>query len=118
MLKTLSQIIWHFIFARPDKILITIILPLLMLGTWDYRNNIKEYKDFIFDNYIWIIPIVIIYNGILAYRSKCVKRENESCKNPEIRHEILKATNFLSFFEIQAIMWLMIINIGIKRDAK
>jgi hypothetical protein len=33
----------------PDKILITIMLPLLMIGTWDYNNNLKEYKNFIFD---------------------------------------------------------------------
>ena len=49
MIKTFSQIIWHFIYARPDKILITIILPLLMLGTLDYRNNMQEYKKFIMD---------------------------------------------------------------------
>jgi len=49
MIKSFARIIWHFIYARPDKILITIMLPLLMLGTWDYRKNIKEYKDFIFD---------------------------------------------------------------------
>ena len=49
MIKTLSQIIWHFIYSRPDKLLITIILPLIMLGTWDYRNNMQEYKRFIMD---------------------------------------------------------------------
>jgi hypothetical protein len=49
MIKTLSQIIWHFVYTRPDKILVTVMLPLLMLGTWDYTNNMREYKDFIFD---------------------------------------------------------------------
>ena len=47
MIKTFTQIIWHFIYNRPDKILVTIILPLLILGTWDYRNNMQEYKNFI-----------------------------------------------------------------------
>ena len=49
MIKTLAQIIWHFIYTRPDKIFITIILPLIIIATGDYNNNIKEYKSFIFD---------------------------------------------------------------------
>ena len=49
MIKTFIQIIWHFIYTRPDKVLVTIILPLLILGTWDYANSIKEYKRFILD---------------------------------------------------------------------
>ena len=49
MIKALARIIWHFVYIRPDKILITIILPLLMLGTWDYYNNLRAYKDFMWD---------------------------------------------------------------------
>jgi hypothetical protein len=49
MIKAFAKIIWHFIYVRPDKILITIMLPLLMLGTWDYNNNLREYKKFILD---------------------------------------------------------------------
>ena len=49
MIKALVKIIWHFIYVRPDKILITIMLPLLMLGTWDYKDNMREYKKFILD---------------------------------------------------------------------
>jgi len=49
MIKTFTQIIWHFIYTRPDKILVTIILPLIILGTWNYANNMREYKNFILD---------------------------------------------------------------------
>lgn len=49
MIKAFAKIIWHFIYNRPDKTLVTIILPLIMLGTWDYNNNLREYKKFIWD---------------------------------------------------------------------
>jgi hypothetical protein len=48
MIKSLLQLIQHFI-LRPDKILITIILPLLILITLDYDGNISEYKKFMLD---------------------------------------------------------------------
>ena len=49
MIKAFARIIWHFIYVRPDKILITIILPLVMWGTLDIDNNLREYKKFIWD---------------------------------------------------------------------
>ena len=49
MIKAFSKIIWHFIYTRPDKILLTAVLPLIMLGTWDYYNNLNEYKKFMMD---------------------------------------------------------------------
>ena len=48
MIKSFSKLIWHFI-NRPDKILITLMLPVLMLVTFNYRDNLREYKNFIFD---------------------------------------------------------------------
>ena len=77
MIKTFSQIIWHFIYARPDKILITIILPLLMLGTLDYRNNMQEYKKFIMDKWILLFPVKIEYSGfqfLLVASSDCCEK--------------------------------------------
>jgi hypothetical protein len=49
MFKSFGKLIGHFIFNRPDKILITLILPILMIMTFNYRDNLREYKDFIFD---------------------------------------------------------------------
>jgi phosphatidylglycerophosphate synthase len=75
------------------------------------------YKEFIFDNYLWFVPLVFVFIGLRFYRDKCIKKTNEACTKPEIRHEVLKATKYLSYFEIKLILWLAIINIGIKRDA-
>lgn len=49
MIKSLANLIKHFVYNRPDKILITLILPVLMIMTFNYRDNLREYKDFIFD---------------------------------------------------------------------
>ena len=49
MIKTFLKIIWHFIYNRPDKLLLTIILPILIIGTFNYHDNMQNYKDFIFD---------------------------------------------------------------------
>jgi hypothetical protein len=48
MFKSFGKLITHFI-NRPDKILITLMLPILMIMTFNYRDNLREYKDFIFD---------------------------------------------------------------------
>ena len=50
MIKLIFQIVWHFI-MRPDKILITIALPLIMLITGNYEQNLFEYKKFMLDKY-------------------------------------------------------------------
>jgi hypothetical protein len=50
MIKLIFQIMWHFI-RRPDKILITIALPLIMLITGNYEQNLFEYKKFMLDKY-------------------------------------------------------------------
>ena len=49
MFKALAKLIGHFVYNRPDKILITLMLPFLILATFNYRDNLREYKNFIFD---------------------------------------------------------------------
>jgi hypothetical protein len=49
MFKALARLIKHFVYNRPDKILITLMLPVLMIMTFNYRDNLREYKNFIFD---------------------------------------------------------------------
>lgn len=49
MIKALAKLIGHFVINRPDKILITLMLPVLMIITFNYRDNMREYKNFIFD---------------------------------------------------------------------
>jgi hypothetical protein len=49
MFKSFAKLIGHFVYNRPDKILITLILPILILVTFNYRDNMREYKNFIFD---------------------------------------------------------------------
>jgi hypothetical protein len=49
MFKSLAKLIGHFVYNRPDKILITLMLPVLMIMTFNYRDNLREYKNFIFD---------------------------------------------------------------------
>jgi hypothetical protein len=48
-MKTLFSIIWHFVYHRPDKILVTIMLPVMMIMTFNFRDNLREYKNFIWD---------------------------------------------------------------------
>lgn len=49
MIKSFARLIGHFVINRPDKILITLMLPILMIMTFNYRDNLREYKNFIFD---------------------------------------------------------------------
>jgi len=49
MFKSFARLIGHFVYNRPDKILITLMLPVLMIITFNYRDNLREYKNFIFD---------------------------------------------------------------------
>jgi hypothetical protein len=49
MFKAFAKLIEHFVYNRPDKILITLMLPVLMIMTFNYRDNLREYKNFIFD---------------------------------------------------------------------
>ena len=49
MFKAFARLIKHFVYNRPDKILITLMLPVLMIITFNYRDNLREYKAFIFD---------------------------------------------------------------------
>jgi hypothetical protein len=49
MFKAFARLIKHFVYNRPDKILITLMLPVLMIITFNYRDNLREYKNFIFD---------------------------------------------------------------------
>jgi hypothetical protein len=49
MIKATAKLIGHFVYHRPDKILVTIILPVLILATANYKQNLQEYKNFIFD---------------------------------------------------------------------
>jgi hypothetical protein len=49
MFKSFTNLIKHFVYNRPDKILITLMLPILMIMTFNYRDNLREYKNFIFD---------------------------------------------------------------------
>jgi hypothetical protein len=49
MFKSLAKLIGHFVYNRPDKILITLMLPILMIITLNYKDNLREYKNFIFD---------------------------------------------------------------------
>jgi len=49
LIKIFFQMIWHFLYYRPDKILVTIILPFIIICTQNYNQNMLEYKKFIFD---------------------------------------------------------------------
>lgn len=49
MIKALANLVGHFVYNRPDKILITLMLPVLMIMTFNYKDNLREYKNFIFD---------------------------------------------------------------------
>jgi hypothetical protein len=49
MIKAFARLIGHFIINRPDKILITLMLPILIFMTFNIKDNLREYKNFIFD---------------------------------------------------------------------
>ena len=49
LLNTIWQIVLHFAYYRPDKLLATIILPILMVFTLNVQDNVREYKNFIMD---------------------------------------------------------------------
>jgi hypothetical protein len=49
MIKSLSKLIGHFVYHRPDKILVTLMLPVFIVMTFSYKDNLREYKNFIFD---------------------------------------------------------------------
>jgi phosphatidylglycerophosphate synthase len=88
---------------------LTTVIPLVLYIAY-------YYKEFVFDNYLAMIPLVMVILLTFLYRDKCIKKENAACKNPAIRHEVLKSTKFLSYFELVCILSLAIVNIGIKRD--
>lgn len=46
MLKSIFNLVWYFIYRRPDKILITMLLPALIIVTLNYGENIRHYKEF------------------------------------------------------------------------
>jgi hypothetical protein len=48
MFKILFGFLWHFV-NRPDKILLTMVLPLIMILTLDVSENLENYRDFMFD---------------------------------------------------------------------
>jgi phosphatidylglycerophosphate synthase len=79
---------------------------------------ILYYKEFIFENYLWLLPIIIILLGVHSARGSCIKKETDACKDSGTRHEVLKSTRLMSEFEMKIFVCLMIITIGIERDTK
>lgn len=49
MFKSFLNLVGHFVFHRPDKILVTMMLPVMMIMTFNFRDNLREYKNFIWD---------------------------------------------------------------------
>jgi hypothetical protein len=48
MFKIFCSILLHFV-KRPDKILITMLLPFFIIFTLNISENLKQYRDFMFD---------------------------------------------------------------------